>query len=510
MAHSSKASGNTAEHQTARLVALARQRILSPAVTPATASFTPLLQRWHAVAHQHAHATALVDTASGHQWSFADLLETSRQAARAARTAGPDHSPVACPQGQGAGFLLAVLAAWETGKIVCPLEPEVAAPGPSTWRGLTAAFPDTVLAKTTSGSTGTPRHVLFSAAQLAADARAIVTTMGLHPGQPNVGAISLAHSYGFSNLVLPLLLHGIPLVLAGSPLPEAVRSALHAATALASPGAAAALPGVPAMWQAWHAAGVLSPATVGLAISAGAPLPLALEAAVWTEAGVKIHNFLGASECGGLAYDRTRTPRHQTTLAGTPLEGVHLHTDARGQLVVHSPAVATTYWPPAPPEPPGLTTPALGPGFFRTGDLAEGRPDGWHLLGRAADCMNLAGRKVHPAEIETTLRRHPAVTEAVVFSIPSANPARGEEIVATLALDPAVATTTILKEIRSWLAPQLPAWQRPRHWQTAADLAPNARGKLPRAAWRARFLATTAPGPTATPAEKPHSQTPRP
>jgi long-chain acyl-CoA synthetase len=41
--------------------------------------------------------------------------------------------------------------------------------------------------------------------------------MGLRPDWPNLGVISLAYSYGFSNLVLPLLLHGIPLFLAPSP-----------------------------------------------------------------------------------------------------------------------------------------------------------------------------------------------------------------------------------------------------------------------------------------------------
>ena len=52
-----------------------------------------------------------------------------------------------------------------------------------------------------------------------ADAENIVATMGLRPDWPNLGVISLAHSYGFSNLVLPLLLHGIPLILAPVPLP---------------------------------------------------------------------------------------------------------------------------------------------------------------------------------------------------------------------------------------------------------------------------------------------------
>src|SRR5205823_14680500 len=99
-----------------------------------------------------------------------------------------------------------------------------------------------------------------------ADAENIVETMGLRREWPNLGVISLAHSYGFSNLVTPLLLHGIPLLLCDSPLPEAVRRAAIGAEAIA-------LPAVPALWRAWHEAAAIPP-NVRLAISAGAPFPL--------------------------------------------------------------------------------------------------------------------------------------------------------------------------------------------------------------------------------------------
>ena len=65
--------------------------------------------------------------------------------------------------------------------------------------------------------------------------------MGLRPDWPNLGVISLAHSYGFSNLVLPLLLHGIPLILAPSPLPEAVRQAAGGRAGADTGGGAGAL-----------------------------------------------------------------------------------------------------------------------------------------------------------------------------------------------------------------------------------------------------------------------------
>ena len=67
-----------------------------------------------------------------------------------------------------------------------------------------------------------------------------MATMGLRRDWPNLAFISLAHSYGFSNLVTPLLLHGIPLILGGTPFPEIVRQAGEKFSALT-------LPAVPAL-----------------------------------------------------------------------------------------------------------------------------------------------------------------------------------------------------------------------------------------------------------------------
>src|SRR4029079_19267730 len=125
-------------------------------------------------------------------------------------------------------------------QVVYPLEHEQTPPM------IPATVPTGVVhLKTTSASTGPARIIAFTAPQLMADAENIVSTMGLRPDWPNLGVISLAHSYGFSNLVLPLLLHGIPLVLVPTPLPEAVRR-----TAESEP--AVTLAAVPALWRAWH------------------------------------------------------------------------------------------------------------------------------------------------------------------------------------------------------------------------------------------------------------------
>ena len=99
------------------------------------------------------------------------------------------------------------------------------------------------------------------------------------------------------------------------------------------------LAAVPALWRAWHDAQAI-PASVRLAISAGAPLPVALEQAVSTARGLEIDNFYGSSECGGIADDATETPRSDGTCAGTPMRGVELNCDDDGCLEVRSPAEA--------------------------------------------------------------------------------------------------------------------------------------------------------------------------
>ena len=300
-----------------------------------------------------------------------------------------------------------------------------------------------------------------------ADAENIVVTMGLRPDWPNLGVISLAHSYGFSNLVLPLLLHGIPMILAPAPLPEIIRRAAQKAPAVT-------LAAVPAMWRAWHAASAI-PQNVRLAISAGAPLPVKLEQEVFKSCGVKIHNFLGSTECGGIAYDASEAPRTDAALVGVPMQNVNLSLNNDGCLVVSSRAVAETYWP--------EKSDSLGGGIFQTSDLAELKNGQVFLRGRLGDQINVAGRKLSPETIERALLAHPQVRECLVFGTPSRDAERTEIIVAVIVAGAAE------MELKQFLLQSLPAWQVPREWFFVESLSANARGKISRAEWRMQFLA---------------------
>jgi acyl-CoA synthetase (AMP-forming)/AMP-acid ligase II len=413
-----------------------------------------LYERWRQVAQECGHELALSDVGSGRKWTFSQL-------AREADLATPEDSLV-CPQGHDANFVLAVLCAWRRGAVVCPLEPHEERP--------TVQLPPKPCChlKTTSATTGPSRFVAFRAEQLAADAQSIVQTMGLRPDWPNLAAISLAHSYGFSNLVLPLLLHGIPLVIVPAPLPEVVRRCAQECSAVT-------FPGVPALWRAWHEANAI-PSTVRLAISAGAPLAGELERAVYERTGLKIHNFYGSTECGGIAYDPASTPRADDSYVGEALINVELALNEVGCLRVHSQSVGETYWPDA--------CDSLAKGRFETSDLVRLTNGKVYLEGRVTDQINVAGRKVSPASIERALRAHSAVGECLVFGIPSNDADRTDQIVACVVAN----AKTASDDLKQFLLRFLPGWQVPRQWWFVDSLAPDHRGKLSRAEWRRRFL----------------------
>ncbi len=418
-----------------------------------------LYERWLQVVRARPDAFALRDLASGRHWTFSEL------AAEAAGGPSSPPGPVVFPQGLTAEFILILLRGWRDQRVVCPLEADQPTPV------FQAAIPPGVVhLKMTSGSTGDPRWIAFTANQLAADAENIVATMGLRHDCPNIGVLSLAHSYGFSNLVLPLLLHGIPLVLAGSALPEALRRAAEGFTEMT-------LAGVPALWRTWNDADAI-PRNVRLAISAGAPLPLPLERTVFALHGLKLHNFLGSSECGGIAYDRTDSPRSDASCAGIPMQGVQLSIGATGCLEVRGEAVGQSYWPEASRE--------LADGCFYSSDLAEISSGIVHLRGRSNEQINVAGRKVAPEAIEAIMSSHPYVRDCLVFGVPTAWADRGDTIICCLTPRRGFQ----LENLKQFLLARLPAWQVPREWWVLDEIEASARGKLSRADWRRRYLSS--------------------
>jgi acetyl-CoA synthetase len=125
------------------------------------------------------------------------------------------------------------------------------------------------------------------------------------------------------------------------------------------------------------------------------------------------------------------------------------------------------------------------PGMWYHGDWASVDEDGhWFLHGRADESMNVAGRKVGPAEVEEAMMQHPGVAEAAVIGVP--DPLKGEAIVGYAVARPGVAldAAAIAATVVEVLGPTF----RPREIVIVAELPKTQSGKIVRRLIRQKYL----------------------
>ena len=135
---------------------------------------------------------------------------------------------------------------------------------------------------------------------------------------------------------------------------------------------------------------------------------------------------------------------------------------------------------------------SAGPGarMYRTGDLGLVRADGrMEFSGRSDSQFKIRGYRVEPAEIERTIEKHAAVSQAVVVPVDGVNGSRG--ILAYVMARSAVTEQDII----SFTAEHLPDYMVPRQVMVAADLPLTAHGKIDRAAVAGGAQARPASGP---------------
>ena len=443
---------------------------------PASLTDNPILAAWREIALKQPDRAAILGTDGGTLRTFADI---EKEAVLLAGMIPADQGIALVELGNHPSLPALLLALWLSGRTVALAEKSASVTLPGITLRVTVGiageivfsatnepplFPDAAFLKLTSGTTGAPRGIRFSAAQLLADCTAVCDTMGITRGDLNYGVISWAHSYGFSNLVLPLLCRGVPVVASEDRLPRAILGGLAAT-------GATVFPAVPVFFHKLASLDCPPLPKLRLCISAGAQLAVHVAARFHQQFGVKVHSFYGSSECGGICYDETDGVA-QEGFVGQPMRNVRLVVE-EGRLAVHSPAVGLGYW----PQP----DPALANGRFLPEDLVDQTDDGITIKGRVSDFINIAGRKLNPAEIERVIREHPAVRDVVVFGVPSA--LRGEEPTACIVGDAAV------EEVTAFAASRLAPWQMPKHFWIVPALPVNERGKLSRRDLAARWAA---------------------
>ena len=417
--------------------------------------------QWQKTVTRDPGAVALIDAGANRVWTRREISELAHEwaATHGAAAAG---RRVVFAEPNGPEWFRVFLGVMEAGAVAIALDPgePVAAQRAlaesaraALWHGGTleslpafrrSARERACLLKITSGSTGTPRALPFTDAQMMADGRQICATMGITAKDVNLGCIPLGHSYGLGNLVMPLLLQGTAIITGADVLPHGL------ATAVAK-WKPTIFPAVPALLRALAESEVEPRQLRSLrtVISAGSPLGPDVAETFKRKFLRPVHNFYGSSETGGIAYDRTGGATITGRSVGRPLVGVRLSFSKGGRFWVKSAAVG-------------------GSGRFRPADRGELNARGeLVLLGRSGRMVKIGGRRLDPAEVERALCGISGVREALV----ELNQQRADSLVAVIASKRSPA------EVKDSLHGQIASWKIPRRILAIDAFPLTARGK---------------------------------
>jgi O-succinylbenzoic acid--CoA ligase len=280
----------------------------------------------------------------------------------------------------------------------------------------------------TSGTTGTPRPVGLTKADIEANARGTAAALGLTDDERWLCPLPLSHVGGLMVLL---------------------RSAIFGTTAVLGPAdtenvTVASL--VPTQLARLLEARAQPPSRAVLLGGAAADPTLLARA---EEAGWPVAPSYGLTQTCSAA---TIGEIGDTETSGRPILGVTVTIAADGEIVVEA-----------------------GGRTVHTGDLgrldARGR---LIVIGRKTDTIVTGGENVAPAEVEAVLRAHPAVADAGVFARP--HPEWGEAVIARVVLRAEASPD----ELRAFAAARLARFKVPKAVELADALPRTESGKLRR------------------------------
>jgi len=319
----------------------------------------------------------------------------------------------------------------------------------------------------TSGSSGSPRGVILTAAQLAASARAAAAHFALGPDDVWLAALPFFHVGGLAILHRMARCDGRVFIVPRFA-PEAVREAVaaHRVTRLSL---------TPTMLERLLAGGWRPPAFLRTLLLGGEPIPADLLArcprAVAGYGMTETASLVAAGAPGEAAL--RPLPGFEMRIVGDG--GQPCEPGEAGRIAVRGGALMRGY----------LGGPALEGGWFETGDLGVADATGrFFVLGRADDLILSGGENVSPTEIETALRRHPAVAAAAVAALPDAR--WGQVPGALVVLRPGCPEPA---DLAAFLRAGLGGFKVPRYVSYVAELPVLASGKIDRNAVAAALAA---------------------
>ena len=329
----------------------------------------------------------------------------------------------------------------------------------------------------TSGTTGRPKGAVLTHANLVSNARAVAQVLGFQAGQERVLVVlPMFHAFAGTVGILTPLLSGAAVI----PVPRFDPALI---TAAVGDWQASVFLGVPSLYAALlrlDDGQVPRWASVRLAISGGAAMPLAVKEAFERRFGIAILEGDGPTECGPVTSVNPPAGPNKPSSVGPPIPGVEMriaHPDGtwcddgeHGEVCVRGPSVMRGYW-----NLPETTAESFYGEWFRTGDLGWRDGDGWfYLVDRIKDLIIVNGMNVYPRIIEEVLNRHPAVAEVAVVGEP--HPTHGELPVAYVTL--VAGQQARPRDLRDWCRANLGRHEVPRRIELCEALPKTASGKV--------------------------------
>jgi long-chain acyl-CoA synthetase len=329
----------------------------------------------------------------------------------------------------------------------------------------------------TSGSTARPKGAVFGHDAFTFANRSWGgPVMGITPDDVVLGVLPFAHNYGMNSSLLAPLLYGATVVIVEHYSPESVLEIIGKRRVTVFPGVATMFRRVlnsPAFARA-------DLSSLRLAVSGAAPCPWEL-CEEWREkTGTRILRGYGMTEVPRPISYFADDPKDVPDAIGRAIpdtrvqvvddEGRLLAGGEVGEIWINCPGATSGYL-----NAVEETRAVLTDGWFKTGDLASVSPEGFvQIMGRKRERILRGGYSVFPQEVERVLLSHPAIAEAAVVGVPSAD--LNEEVAAFVTLKPGAAAGA--DELSRYCQEHLSHFKFPRHIVILDELPKGAAGKV--------------------------------
>ena len=340
----------------------------------------------------------------------------------------------------------------------------------------------------TGGTTGLPKGVMLTHANLGTNCRQIIAVLCEGPQNHHifVGLLPFFHVYGMmAGIIIPAALAATAL-----PLPRYVPQDVLKLIQKHKP---TIFPGAPSVYGSLMQQKDLPSYdlhSIRICISGSAPLSQEHFRRFQEITGATLIEGYGLTEASPITHiNPLQSSNQKIGSIGMPLPSTEarivdmeggsltLPPGKMGELVVRGPQVMQGYW-----NRPDETASALRNGWLYTGDLGTMDEQGYfHIMDRKKDMVIVAGYNVYPREVDEVLLEHPLIHEAVAVGIN--DPARGESLKAYVVLQPGATLTRA--EVIAWCRAKLAGYKVPRHVEFRDSLPKTIVGKVLRRALRA-------------------------